>query len=143
MKAPFGVEVAALREQAERAACGIRKSGGGNTLGASLYAAAFDGGHEMPQCLRDLPSRTGGKAGAAMVPYPELRAAGWRLVPLPRYWSIVDGGPNALRWGAWEWVVIPPDDSPERARKFSGRGRAQTWASDRFREEHAASRPSG
>ncbi|BDG74077.1 hypothetical protein Rmf_40060 [Roseomonas fluvialis] len=97
----------------------------------------------MPQSLRDLPARTGGKAGAARVPLPDLRAAGRRLLPLPGYWATVDGGPNALRWGPWEWVVIPPEDSPERDRKSRGRGRAQTWATDRFREERATDHASG
>lgn len=88
--------------------------------------------------LRAVPSRTGGRAGTTMVPLPDLAAVGWRVLPCPNYSEVVAGHPS-LWWGGRRWAVVPPEGSPERARTFDGRGRAQQWASDRYRAERNGS----
>jgi hypothetical protein len=95
---------------------------------------------EAPLCLRVPPSRPGGRAGVGQVPLPELRAAGWRLVPVPRCRAPFAGARAALAWYdlyCLDWLAIPPDGSPERARTFKGRGLAQAWMSGRYRAERS------
>jgi hypothetical protein len=122
--------VAALRALAIEAAGAIRAAGGGRALGAALYVRAVLGDDETPGCLAEPPSRTGGRHGASMVPLPELRAAGWRVLPLPSFRSLAMGAPPRLHWFARDWAAIPPEKSDLRARRFDGRGRAQAWASE-------------
>jgi hypothetical protein len=130
--------VAALRALASDAAGAIRAAGGGRTLRAALYARAVLGDGETPGCLAEPPSRTGGRHGASMVPLPELRAAGWRVLPLPSFRSLAMGAPPRLHWFARDWAVIPAEGSAHRACRFEGRGRAQAWASECYRNAGGA-----
>ncbi|MCK8786755.1 hypothetical protein M0638_20495 [Roseomonas sp. NAR14] len=83
------------------------------------------------------PQRTGGRAGARMMRLDDLNAAGWRILPVPYYRELVVGcGPQFL--SNPDWLVVPPDSSPEVARKFKGRGEAQAWATERCRAERQA-----
>jgi hypothetical protein len=95
---------------------------------------------EARRCLRDPPALPRGRGAwrDQLVPLPELCAAGWRLVPVPRCRAPFAGARAALTWYdpyGLDWLAIPPDGSPERARTFRGRGLAQAWMSGRYRAE--------
>lgn len=94
-----------------------------------------DSGLPMPALL-ELASHGGsppqpitGKRGTMSGTLGEL---GWRVLPIPNFWSECQllkwqGGGNKafIDFGhVHEWLIVPPDDSPLRARKVAGRIRA-------------------
>lgn len=132
MSARKGCPVTAMVSDAAASMAWVRSLAGTARLS---YAEATAPSKEVPACLVEPPSRPGGRLGREVVPLPELRAAGWRVLPVPTFCALSEGGRPSLHWFARDWCVVPPEGSPERARTFAGRGRAQRWASDRYRAE--------
>jgi hypothetical protein len=119
----------------------LRAHDAGLDIRPDVWGHAFDlvVDEVPPLCLRDAPARPRGRAGVELVPLPELCAAGWRLIPVPRVrCTPVASAPPSLWWYLPGWLAIPPDGSAERARTFKGRGLAQAWMSDRYRAERSA-----
>ncbi|MCK8788164.1 hypothetical protein M0638_27835, partial [Roseomonas sp. NAR14] len=57
----------------------------------------------------------------------------WRFVPLARLGKSYPEGVLGLTWGKRDWLVIPPEGSPEPARAFKTRGEAQRWTTAQIR----------
>ncbi len=67
----------------------------------------------------------------------QVAALGWRILPVPNFWKAGElwhdkngnGNPAHIDFAhVREWLVIPPESTGLRARKFTGRRPAIQWA---------------
>ena len=75
-----------------------------------------------------IPEPIAGKATGSLT--AQFQRLGWKLLPIPRFWAPreLTNGPNGSGNRAfidfhhsYEWLIVPPEDSPIRARKVSGK----------------------
>lgn len=76
------------------------------------------------------------------------RTAGWKVLPVPRFFAAGLTSENAPSEPDWHhasaWLVIPPEGHPEPARQFGGERRATRWALEQIAHTQAAPpEPSG
>ena len=66
-----------------------------------------------------------------------LAAVNWRIIPIPTFWAACqlfhdgkgNGNPAYVDFERpREWLVVPPETVPLRARKFNNRRHAIAWA---------------
>lgn len=74
--------------------------------------------------------KPGGRIARSVAPLSDLRALGWRIVPLPSLRENHELLAPRMEWWRAEWLAIPPEGSDLRARRFRGPGLAQRWATD-------------
>lgn len=103
--------------------------------GAAESAADFIAGEDSRVDDEAMAERRGGPAAKRQIRLSTLRAAGWRLVAVPRLgparWRArPPSAPAELDWYMPRWLARTPEGSAHLARCFPNAGRAQVYASE-------------